>query len=177
MTRREDFVSALVTQLPNLRRYAIALVGNAALADDLVQDSMEKALRQAGQLRELGHLAGWLRRILHNLYVDEIRRGKSRGHQSDVMDYSDHAELSVPARDGSTARDFLRAIDALSLEHRQILLLVGLEDLSYREIADELGVPIGTVMSRLARAREKLRQLLESGPEAVSPRSDVGGQR
>ena len=76
MTRYEEFVRALITQLPNLRRYAIALVGNPALADDLVQDSVEKALRQSGQLRELSHLPGWLRRILHNIYVDEIRRGK-----------------------------------------------------------------------------------------------------
>src|SRR5271167_2124269 len=97
MTSHEDFVSALVMQLPNLRRYAIALVGNAALADDLVQDSMERALRQSAQLRALSHLPAWLRRILHNLYVDEVRRGKSRGQQHDVEDYADHRELSVPA--------------------------------------------------------------------------------
>ncbi len=163
MTSHEEFVEALVSQMPGLRRYAIALVGNPALADDLVQDSIEKALRQSKQLRELGHLPGWLRRILHNLYVDEIRRGRSRGAQQDVMDYADHQELSTPAADSGTARDFVRAMNALSLEHRQILLLVGLEDLSYREIAQELGVPLGTVMSRLARARERLRNLMETG--------------
>ncbi len=163
MTSHEEFVSALVMQLPNLRRYAVALVGNAALADDLVQDSMERALRQSAQLRALGQLPAWLRRILHNLYVDEVRRGKSRGPQHDVEDYADHRELSVPPVDGATTRDFFRAMDALSFEHRQILLLVGLEDLSYREISEELRVPLGTVMSRLARARERLRSLMESG--------------
>jgi len=167
MSRHEDFVKALVAQIPGLRRYAVALAGNAALADDLVQDSIEKALRQSGQLRELQLLPGWLRRILHNLYVDEIRRRRGRGPQADIMDLADHPELSVPADDSVQGRDFVRAMNALNFEHRQILLLVGLEDMSYREIAEELNVPIGTVMSRLARARERLRSLMESGAEVV----------
>ena len=156
-------MKALVAQLPQLRRYAIALAGNAALADDLVQDSIEKALRQSEQLREVQLLPRWLRRILHNLYIDEIRRRRGRGPQQDIMELADHQELSVPGVEGGAARDFVRAMNALHPEHRQILLLVGLEDLSYREIAEELGVPIGTVMSRLARARERLRGLMENG--------------
>ncbi len=168
MITHDEFVTALVAQLPGLRRYAVALVRNAALADDLVQDSIERALRQSAQLRDLQHFPGWLRRILHNLYIDEIRRNKSRGVQQDVMELVDHLELSVAATDGTATRDFLRAINALTLEHRQILLLVGLEGLSYREISDELGIPIGTVMSRLARARERLREQIESGAEIVS---------
>ncbi|MEA1671854.1 RNA polymerase sigma factor [Nitrospirillum sp. BR 11163] len=75
----QQFANALVMQLPALRRYALALVGNAALADDLVQDCVERALRQSAQLRELPRISGWLRRILRNLYTDEIRRGNSRG--------------------------------------------------------------------------------------------------
>ena len=169
MSSHEDFVNALVAQLPQLRRYAIALAGNAALADDLVQDSIEKALRQSEQLRELQLLPRWLRRILHNLYIDEIRRRRGRGPQQDIMELADHSELSLPAADGVGGRDFLRAMNALNLEHRQILLLVGLEDLSYRDIAEELGVPIGTVMSRLARAREKLRELMENPPPPTDP--------
>jgi RNA polymerase sigma-70 factor (ECF subfamily) len=165
MTAHEDFVTALVAQLPALRRYAVALVGNVALADDLVQDSIERALRQSTQLRDLQHLPGWLRRILHNLYIDEIRRNKGRGTEQDIAKLADHPELSIPPVDGGGASDFLRAINTLSLEHRQILLLVGLDDLDYREIADVLGVPIGTVMSRLARARERLRNLMQHGPE------------
>jgi len=153
MTAHEDFVTALVAQLPGLRRYAVALAGNAAFADDLVQDSIERALRQSAQLRDLQRLPMWLRRILHNLYIDEIRRNKGKGREQDIADLSDHLELSTPASDGMGPRDFLRAIGALSVEHRQILLLVGLDDLDYREIAEELGIPIGTVMSRLARAR------------------------
>ena len=167
MSRHEDFVKALVAQLPGLRRYAMALAGNAALADDLVQDSIEKALRQSGQLRELALLSRWLRRILHNLYIDELRRRRGKGPQADIMDFADHLNLSLPADDSAQGRDFLRAMNALNFEHRQILLLVGLEDMSYREIAEELNVPIGTVMSRLARARERLRSLMESGAEVV----------
>jgi RNA polymerase sigma-70 factor, ECF subfamily len=168
MTNHEEFVKALVAQLPGLRRYAVAIAGNAALADDLVQDTIEKALRQSGQLRELALLPRWLRRILHNLYVDEIRRRRGKGLQHDIMEFADNPELSIPANDGGTTRDFIRAIGALNFEHRQILLLVGLENLSYREIAEELNVPIGTVMSRLARARERLRSLMESGADVVA---------
>jgi RNA polymerase sigma-70 factor, ECF subfamily len=162
MTAHEDFVTALMAQLPGLRRYAVALVGNAAFADDLVQDSIERALRQSAQLRDQQRLPMWLRRILHNLYIDEIRRGRAKGREQDITELADRLELSTPASDGMGARDFLRAVGMLSPEHRQILLLVGLDDLGYREIAEELGVPIGTVMSRLARARERLRNLMES---------------
>src|SRR5476649_1735985 len=126
MISHDDFVKTLIAQLPGLRRYAVALSGNAALADDLVQDSIEKALRQSGQLRELRLLPRWLRRILHNLYIDEIRRNHGRGLQQDVMELIDHPELSIPAADGIVARDFIRAMNALNLEHREILLLVGL---------------------------------------------------
>ena len=165
MMPHEEFVTAMVAQLPALRRYAVALVGNVAFADDLVQDSIERALRQSAQLRDLGRLPGWMRRILHNLYIDEIRRNKGKGKEQDIAKLADHPELSIPAADGGGPRDFLRAMNALSVEHRQILLLVGLDDLDYREIAEELGVPIGTVMSRLARARERLRNLMQDGPE------------
>jgi RNA polymerase sigma-70 factor, ECF subfamily len=169
MTSHEDFADALIAQLPGLRRYAVALVGNATLADDLVQDAIERALRQSAQLRELQHLPGWLRRILHNLYIDEIRRSRGRGKQQDITEFANHLELSVPPSESASARDFVRAMNGLSLEHRQILLLAGVEDLSYREIADELGVPVGTVMSRLARARDRLRSLLQNGAADAGP--------
>ena len=101
MTSREEFTDALVAQIPGLRRYAVALAGNAALADDLVQDSIEKALRQSAQLRELRLLPRWLRRILHNLYIDEIRRRRSRGLEEDIMEVGEHRALSIPATNGA----------------------------------------------------------------------------
>ena len=156
------FADALVAQLPGLRRYAMALVGNAAKADDLVQDCIERALGQEAQLREPERLAGWLRRILYHLYIDEIRRSRRRGREQDITELADHMELSAPAPDNSAMREFIHAVNRLSVEHRQILLLVSVEELSYREIADELDVPLGTVMSRLARARERLRDLMQS---------------
>ncbi len=91
------FADALVTQLPALRRYAMALAGNAALADDLVQDCIERALGQQAQLREQERLAGWLRRILYHLYIDEMRRGKRRGREQDITELADNLELSAPA--------------------------------------------------------------------------------
>ena len=166
------FTDALVAQLPALRRYAVALVGNAALADDLVQDCIEKALGREAQLRELERLGGWLRRILHNLYIDEMRRGKRRGREQDITELADHLELSEPAPDNSAKLEFIHAVNRLSLEHRQILLLVSVEELSYREIADELDIPLGTVMSRLARARERLRSLLQGEATVIAFRPD-----
>jgi RNA polymerase sigma-70 factor (ECF subfamily) len=170
MTR--PFADALVAQLPGLRRYAMALVGNAALADDLVQDCIERALGQEAQLRESERIAAWLRRILHNLYIDEIRRGKRRGREHDIADLADHLELSAPAPDNSAALEFIDAVNRLSVEHRQILLLVSVEELSYREIADELDVPLGTVMSRLARARERLRGLMQGDTAEITSLAD-----
>ena len=162
------FTDALVAQLPALRRYAVGLVSNVALADDLVQDCIEKALGQESQLRELERLGGWLRHILHNLYIDEIRRGKRRGRERDITELADHLELSEPAPDNSAKMEFVHALNRLSVEHRQILLLVSVEELSYREIADELEIPQGTVMSRLARARERLRSVLQGESTVVA---------
>jgi len=168
---RKRFGQALIAQLPALRRYATALAGSVSGADDLVQDCVERALRQSAQLRDPARLGPWLRSIIFNLHVDEHRRRRGRGIEEDVNELADALSLSAPARDHAEISAFVRAMDSLSAEHRQILLLVGLNGMNYREIAQELEVPIGTVMSRLARARERLRGALEdpaglSGPQA-----------
>jgi RNA polymerase sigma-70 factor (ECF subfamily) len=168
--KKEWFGKALIAQLPALRRYARALTGNAALADDLVQDCVERALRQWEGLRDLQRVGSWLRSILHNLYIDELRRSRTRGHEEEVTELADDLALSTPPRDGTVGIDFVRAMASLSVEHRQVLLLVGLENKNYRDVADELGIPIGTVMSRLARGRERLRSALEGEwPAQVRP--------
>lgn len=162
MSRGDDvFVRQVMAQLPGLRRYAIALAGSVVLADDLVQDTLERALRHAAQLRDIANLSGWLRRILHNCYIEEIRRGKGKPAQQDIEALKDTIALSVPASDAMGVRDFVWAMSQLSSEHRRILLLAGVEEMNYRQIAEELEIPIGTVMSRLARARERLRAILE----------------
>ncbi len=160
------FAQNLIAQLPALRRYATGLAGRASEADDLVQDCIERALRQPDSLREAHRMGAWLRSIVFNLYVDETRRWRNR-RMVDVTDMQDDLALSAPAEDRVGIRDFSNAMHSLSTEHRQILLLVGVEGLSYREVADELGVPVGTVMSRLARARERLRAALEGAPSNV----------
>lgn len=165
VTRRKEFNEALLAQLPNLRRYASALIGNPTMADDLVQDTIERALRQSEQLIDNKRIGSWLRRILHNRYIDELRRGRNK--EQDISELADHIELSTRDIDRTTIRDFVKAMNALSVEHRQILLLVGLQELSYRELSQELDIPIGTVMSRLARARDRLRRAIEK--ESSSP--------
>ena len=146
----------------------MALAGSFSFADDLVQDCIERALRQSAHLKDREKLGSWLRSILYNLYIDELRRRRTRGVEKDVSELVDDFALSTPASDKGLATDFLRAMETLTPEHRQILLLVGVQDMNYREIAAELSIPIGTVMSRLARAREKLRNALEQGVPSAS---------
>jgi RNA polymerase sigma-70 factor, ECF subfamily len=168
----DPFSAALISQLPGLRRYATALAGNPSLADDLVQDCIERALRRAGSLQSLDRMASWLRAILHNIFIDELRRAPGRIARVDISDMENHAELSVTPDTDALHLDIVRAVNQLSYEHRQILLLAGPEGLSYAEIAAELDLPIGTVMSRLARARGKLRNMLEqkeSSHRSVAP--------
>jgi len=174
VTGNQQFAEALVAHLPALRRYAMSLIGNAAVADDLVQDCIERALRQSSQLREMPRIGGWLRRILYNLYIDTMRRDRSNGKECDFDDLADHPELSVPASDRDAVRDISKAMSCLSVEHREILLLVSVEELNYREIAEELGIPQGTVMSRLARARDRLRSIMED-EKVVTLRSGSRG--
>ena len=177
VTGGQQFSDALVTHLPALRRYAVSLAGNVVLADDLVQDCIERALRQAAQLRELPRVAGWLRRIMYNLYIDEMRRRKNKGKEQDIDDLTDHLELSVPASDRGVVRDLSRAMNQLSVEHREILVLVSVEELNYREISAELGIPQGTVMSRLARARDRLRSIMEAESTEVANLGLVSKER
>lgn len=158
----DGLTRALLAQLPGLRRYATALVGNAADADDLVQDCIERALARRETLRDPQSLGRWLKVILHNLHVTALRR---RAPSVPVDDFAEDLILSVPPENRDQIRDLVRAMASLSVEHRQILLLISLEGMSYREIAETLDVPIGTVMSRLARARERLRCLLEGDQE------------
>lgn len=162
---RAQFTGALVEQLPALRRYALSLSGSLAAGDDLVQDCLERALRQSDRLRDPQRLGAWLRSILHNLYIDELRRKRSRGIEEDISDVADDLMISVPpAAERAPAHEFTAAMNTLTAEHRQILLLVGLEGMNYRQIAAELSIPIGTVMSRLARARASLAKSLKAEP-------------
>lgn len=148
---------ALLAEIPRLRRYARALTGDAARADDLVQDTLERALAK-GRLWRPGNLRAWLLTVMHNVFVNQARGAGPVDYRSD----DDLPELPVRAQqhDGLELRDLERALQQLPQAQRQVLLLVGLEDLSYEETARIVGAPVGTVMSRLSRARDRLRLLL-----------------
>ena len=150
--------AAIVAEIPHLRRYARALSGDPGRADDLVQDTLERALGR-WRLWYGGSLRSWLFAIMHNIFVNQVRSPKA-------VEYRASEDLpDVPARatqaDGIAMRDLDRALARLSPEQREILLLIGLEDLSYDEAAKVIGVPTGTVMSRLSRARARLREILD----------------
>lgn len=151
---------ALEAQIPALRRYAYGLTRDHAAADDLVQDCLERALSRWYLRRPDGDLRAWLFTILRNLHISNARQSKRRGpHQA----LDDGAE---PVTDGAQehalgVRDVLDTLDRMPEDHRSLLLLVGVEDMSYDQAASILGIPIGTVMSRLSRARRRLRELLD----------------
>lgn len=154
----------MVGHLPALRRYALALAGDRHAADDLVQDCLERALRRLDTLVDEERLAGWLRSILFHVFIDGRRASRSRGEtaEADVLDGL--VDTAAPPDLHQEAKEVLQATATLSPEHRQVLLLISGQGLTYREVADELGVPIGTVMSRLARARDQLREALADRP-------------
>jgi RNA polymerase sigma-70 factor (ECF subfamily) len=147
----------LIELIPRLRRYARALVGERATADDLVQDTLERAWSKLHLYRRGTDLRAWLFTVMHNVHVNRLRAARPADPLEDEM-----PELAQRATQGDAllVRDLERAVAALPEGQRQVLLLVALEDLSYEETARVLDIPIGTVMSRLARAREKLRSMM-----------------
>jgi RNA polymerase sigma-70 factor (ECF subfamily) len=146
-----------------LRRFARALAGDAALADDLVQDCIERALRKQHLFDETRSLRTWLFTILRNLFISGLRRNRTSAAKS-VDDIQAGEDAVRPEQESRLAlSDIVMALDRLPSTHREVLLLVALEDMSYREIAEVTGVPVGTVMSRLSRARLSLRAILEEG--------------
>lgn len=152
----------LEQQIPALRRYAYALVRQHDEADDLVQDCLERALSGWYLKRSDGDLRAWLFTILRNLYINAYRNRVRRGTHVSI---DEAVSLGTPPTQetGLEARDALAALDQLTEEHKTILLLIGVEDLSYDEAARVLGVPPGTIMSRLSRARQRLRVIMETG--------------
>ena len=148
--------------IPALRRYAYALVREHAAADDLVQDALERALLHWPSRRSDGDLRAWLFTILRNLHVSTRRQAQRRG-TAVTMDEADLPDTAAGQESAIEAHDVLAALDQLPEEQKSLLLLVGVEDFSYEEAARILGLPIGTVMSRLSRGRQKLRSIVESG--------------
>jgi len=158
-----EFEAQVVAQLAPMRRYARALTGDAAWADDLVQDAAERALSRASSSRPDSNLRAWLLTILRHIYIDQLRGRREIAVDDESAPWrtleAPHGEV-----DGLVLRDLQRALYLLPAAQREVLLLVCVEELSYQDASTVLGVPAGTVMSRLSRAREHLRVLLDRGP-------------
>ncbi len=161
---------AIVGQIPALRRYARALTGDVWAADDLVQDTLERACHKWSLWTPGTDLRAWLFTLMHNLHASQLRRAPAPAVDIDALE----AEPAAMPTAADEPLDLQRCLLLLPDEQRAVLLLAALEDLSYAEIGRVLGVPIGTVMSRLSRARERLRQLMDGHPPERSGTGPTG---
>jgi RNA polymerase sigma-70 factor (ECF subfamily) len=177
MTASDRVEDQIVAFLPNLRRFAISLCGSRDLADDLVQEACERALAARDQYRPGTRFDAWMFRILRNLWIDQFRKRRTAGPQDTLDQHPDIAEPSGEKDivDRMMLRRVLGAIAELSDDQREVLVLVCVEELSYREAAEVLDVPIGTIMSRLARARRNLADLAGITGDAARSASRKGG--
>ena len=146
----------IAAHIPRLRRYARALTGDSHRADDLVQDTLERALAKFHLWRRGSDMRAWMFAIMHNVFINQLKVRREV-----ALDEAAEARLEgAPRSDPMEMRDLDAALRRLPAEQREVLLLVGMEQLSYAEASQALDVPIGTVMSRLSRGRERLRALM-----------------
>lgn len=134
-------------------------------SDDLVQDCLVRAMSRWHLWRQPGNLRAWLFTILHNIYVNDVEKAAARPNVIELHEYLPGISVPPEQGDGLALREVAQAVQRLPEEQKQILLLVGLEGFSYEETAQITGVPLGTVMSRLSRARRKLREMLSDDDE------------
>lgn len=158
MTVTSSFGERLIGFLPNMRRFSISLTGSPDIADDLVQAACERALAHQDSFDPLTRFDAWIFRIIRNLWIDQVRRLKTAGSRENIADHED--VLGIGGERDALARlemaEVALALGTLSNDQREVLILVCVEDFSYRDAAAVLELPIGTVMSRLARARRNL---------------------
>ncbi len=153
----------VLSHISGLRRYALVLVGDTSDADDLVQECLLRVIAQARSWRPVRDLRAYMFTTLHNVFIDGHRRRKAR--VSEVPIETVVADLVAPPSQNRwlEVRDLVAALGKIPSEQREVVLLVGLEGMSYLETAGVLGIPVGTVMSRLSRGREALRRLTSQG--------------
>ena len=154
------FDALIGEHIPHLRRYARALTGDMSRADDLVQDTLERAWIKFHLWQPALDLRPWLFTIMHNVYVNQVRASVRRERAPSAGE-ADAADARPNQTDMLELSDLLACLDRLPPEQREVLLLVSLESLDYAQVGRILGIPVGTVTSRLARARARLRALLE----------------
>ncbi|MBV9587791.1 MAG: RNA polymerase sigma factor [Alphaproteobacteria bacterium] len=169
-----EFHSLLEAEISRLRRYARALVRDADRADDLVQDTLIRALAKQHLWIPGTNLRAWLFTLMHNQHVNNVRRPARDSVEIDADDNSQQLIATTDPTASCQLRELEKALARLRQEEREVILLVGLEGLRYDETAEILGVPIGTVRSRLFRGREALRKLLEmEEPPAPTVRGEI----
>lgn len=147
----------IIASLASLQRYARALTRDHGRAEDLVHDALLRAMERASTYRDGDNLSGWLRAILHNTFIDQRRRAAADARRASDVAGTAANEAAPPQDAHLQLQDTMRAFEALPDEQRAALYLVAVEDLSYAEAAETLGIPLGTLMSRIGRARAALR--------------------
>ncbi|AJY47071.1 RNA polymerase sigma factor [Martelella endophytica] len=163
----DDLRWMIERQIPHLRRYAFALTRNRDDADDLVQDTLERALRKWRLFGRKGRLRSWLFRILYRTYIDRVRAAKPETASAEP-EIIDRLAVQLPDQeDRAECASIAGALDRLPAEQRVVILLVALDGMAYDEVAELLDVPVGTIRSRLSRGREALREARSRSPRTT----------
>lgn len=162
MSLTEQQANEIEELIPAMRRFARGLTGRDDAADDLVQDALAKAISKFDRFEEGTNLKAWLFRIMRNAQIDEVRKNQRRGVHVDIDD-TEKVQISAPGSQFSAVElsEFRDAFAKLSEQDREVLLLIGMEGHSYEEAAEMIEMPVGTVKSRLSRARERLRKVMQ----------------
>ena len=171
-----DFSRLVEAEIPRLRRYARALTRDVSRADDLVQSCLTRAVAKQHLWQPGTDLRAWLFTILHNQHVNDVRRSVREGVNVAVEEMAPVLTIQSNAIDVLQLRDLEAAIAKLPQEQRQVILLVGLEGMRYEEVALILGVPVGTVRSRLSRGRDQLRRLMDMGNDEETRPEEIDGE-
>jgi len=160
----------MAREIPRLRRYAMALTRDRDRADDLVQDCLERAIRKRHLWRRYGSIQNWLYRVLYNVFLNQLAQRNKHCRHIPIDEMG--AELSEPARQEQQVAcgDIAAAMQALPADQRAAIALTAIEGMSYDQAAEVLGIPIGTLRSRLFRARDRLRELYLDSPRPVALR-------
>ena len=164
-----DFARRLELEIPALRRYARYLVRDAEKADDLVQDCLERAVAKRRLWHNPDRFRPWLFALMRNLNLNQIRWRSRRPSEVPIETAGPLAAHPESQVEQVIAAETLKALDDLSPDQREVLILVAVEGLQYREVAETLGVPLGTVMSRLSRGRERMRTAMAGEPPGAAP--------
>ncbi len=157
-----DFRTNLIAEIPHLRRFARSLCGDSSLADDLVQDCIERALKKSHLYDATKPLRAWLYAVLRNIHVSNWRSNAKHQYAKNIDDlHEGEGATRADQEDNFSTSLITEALDKLPAQQREVLVLVSLEEVSYKDAAEIIGVPIGTIMSRLSRARSTLKDILE----------------